>query len=108
MTTVYITIGRNMGDKPMGNDGWLEYMRSCADALLLCGFTIVQQPHLDKCVCTYQIGVFEGKQEDSACFVATGNGNAVRLCARMRKIARAHEQQCFGLAIVGGNTLISV
>lgn len=66
--TVVVTIGRNIGDKPMAGPVWRQFMIAITMTLRACKANIIQHPkYTDD---GGQVGVWEGSTEDAATLVA--------------------------------------
>jgi hypothetical protein len=66
-STVVITIGRNIGDRPMAVCQWIDFKLAIEALIREVGGKIVQKPEpYDGC----QQGIWNGATEDAAAFIA--------------------------------------
>ena len=107
--TLYITIGRNIGDKPMSTAQWFEFKSAIMSTLESKGADIIQRPIISWSVCGAQLGMWKGKVcEDAATFVAFINlQDADQLKTELLAIKGDYEQEAIGFALIQGtNNLI--
>src|SRR5687767_11374488 len=98
--TVVVTIGRNVGDKPMTTTMWSLFKTSVWLAINVRG-VVVQSPFVNGDSC--QLGTWEGTCEDAAAYVAfVHKDQLARLASDLASVAREHNQQCIGFIAVPG------
>jgi hypothetical protein len=115
MNTIVITIGRNIGDRPMAVVQWIDFKLAIEALIREVGGTIIQKPEAyDGC----QQGIWQGVREDAAAFIAftqewcmaagqrglDGGMDSItnHLRVRLSEIARRFEQQSVGFIVCAG------
>ena len=113
--TLYITIGRNIGDKPMSTAQWFEFKSAIMSTLESKGADIIQRPIISWSVCGAQFGIWKGKVcEDAATFVAFINLHGAgthtlfnQLKTALKILKGVYQQEAIGFALIQGtNNLI--
>lgn len=115
MNTIVITIGRNIGNRPMAVVQWIDFKLAIEALIRDVGGKIIQKPEpYDGC----QQGLWEGEREDAAAFIAFVHewklpvkgivdwaevqNVEVILRRRLSEIARRFEQKSIGFLICAG------
>jgi hypothetical protein len=101
--TVVVTIGRNVGTKPMDTKAWQAFKRCVLWHLNDHGGNVIQRPNLQ--TAHDQMGTWEGKvSEDAATFVALfrWGSDLSGLGRDMAFIAKRFDQEAIGLIIAEG------
>lgn len=95
MTTIVVSIGRNIGDEPMDAEQWLRFRGRVYDAVALRDFVVVFEGE--------GTGTYEGQREPSFTLVATGKNNRITgLYYAMEDLASEFGQK--SIALTTGNT----
>lgn len=95
MTTIVVSIGRNVGDEPMDAEQWLRFRGHIVDAVQEREFDIVFEGE--------GTGTYEGQREPSFTLVATGRPTKVAgLYYALDDLAREFGQD--SIALTAGNT----
>lgn len=90
--TVYVSIGRNIGETPMPDDRWAAFQDDVWDALIDLGtvFTLAEGD-----------GIYDGRVERSAVAVAeVDEADLPYLRDRLAVLAGRYQQECIALAVV--------
>lgn len=105
-STLVVTIGRNIGAKPMADKHWRIFKNLVQQALEKAGGSVVQTP-----LNSHQFGVWRGEAvEHAAAFVVLFGDDApgrAGLPGELRRIGRQFEQESIGYILAEGiNNLI--
>ena len=107
--TIIITIGRNVGGKPMNTVRWQKFKSDILGALASHEATLLQQPQMGNMRAHDQIGWWEGKQEAAATFVAFIHRRELANLRRwLSGLAEYYDQDAIGfIAAVGTDHLVT-
>lgn len=102
LSTVVVTIGRNIGSDPMLPAMWRQFKEDVLYVLTECGANVIQAPRIDSDADA--VGSWEGAPcEEAAAFVAFIDSR--RLCApvpHLRALARKYSQDAIGWIVADG------
>lgn len=107
--TVTVTIGRNIGNMPMGYEQWDSFRKAVFSTLHQGGATILQHPRFGGMNANDQVGVWEGERENAAAFVAlvTRPESLTLIRERLSMLASLFRQDAIGFIVAeGGEHLV--
>lgn len=94
--TVVIMIGRNIGEKPMTISEWTSFKQTVIFELGCCDAEVIQRPYLPANG-TDAVGIWEGKEEGAATFIAfIQHWHVSDLKDALSRIALRYGQQTIG------------
>lgn len=98
--TVVVTLGRMVGDTPMHIEQWKSFQRKIMADLTNVG-TVIQKPEQ---YFAGQVGVWDGQEEDAACFIALVPNSLLvgKLRDKLKQEARLYKQKAIGYIVVEG------
>ncbi len=107
MDTVVITLGRNIGGKPMDDTTWWHFKCAVGEALEYIGASILQKPQTNPAFDSDQIGVWDGKFEPACAYVCLLPSTAHKaLKSELVDLKHEFQQEAVGYIVAEGESNI--
>lgn len=109
--TIVVTLGKNVGSRPMQQMPWYMFRQRVYECLVRHGGNVVQRPQMSKDTDHDQVGEWEGEKEYACTFVVLFDDYDMELdetiTSELRSIGCYFHQQTIGyLAVEGKANLI--
>jgi len=102
--TCVITLGRNIGDKPMSRKDWHSYRARVWSLIEAQGGNVIQRPQMRADVSHEQVGVWDGHVEYACTFVALfAKNRRAYVAEELTRLCQDYRQDCIGLIWVKGS-----